>query len=70
MWWTVVSATFSTVIGDVNGDGDVTAADITALYNFILNNDDTYITTSDVNGDGNITSADVTIIYNIMLESK
>ncbi len=25
--------------GDVNGDGSVTAADITALYNWLLNND-------------------------------
>ena len=55
------------VIGDVNCDGHVTAADITALYNYMLNNDTTYIATSDVDGDGNITSSDVTFIYNILL---
>ena len=55
------------VTADVNCDGDVTAADVTALYNYLLNGDTTYVATSDVNGDGNITSTDVTIIYNILL---
>lgn len=66
----VVNATFATVLGDVNGDGEVNAADITAIYDYLLNNDDTYIATSDVNGDGMITSADITFIYNILLESN
>ena len=55
------------VYGDVNCDGEVTAADITALYNYLLNGDVTYIATSDVNGDGEITSVDITVIYNILL---
>lgn len=41
--------------------------DVTALYNFILNNDSTYYATSDVNGDGYINAADVTAIYNYTL---
>ena len=55
------------MLGDVDGDGEVTTADITAIYNFLLNEDDTYIATSDVNGDGFITAADITVIYNILL---
>jgi hypothetical protein len=55
------------VMGDVNGDGEVTAVDITALYNYLLNGDETYLATSDLNGDGQVTSVDVTIIYNILL---
>ena len=55
------------VVGDVNCDGDVTSADITALYNYLLGGDDTYLSTSDVDGDGNVTSSDVTAIYNILL---
>ncbi len=55
------------VPGDVNGDGEVTAADITALYNYLLSGDETYLTTCDVNGDGEITSADITAVYNILL---
>ena len=59
-----------TVLGDVNGDGSVTSADVTCLYNYLLNGDETFIATSDVNNDGFITSADVTVIYNILLGSN
>lgn len=52
---------------DVNGDGAVNAADITAIYNYILNGDDTYAATSDVNGDGAINAGDVTAVYNFIL---
>ena len=58
------------VTGDVNGDGNVTAADVTALYNWLLNNDNSGIVNGDQNSDGNITAADVTFIYNILLGSK
>ena len=58
------------VAGDVNGDGNVTSADVTALYNWLLNNDDSAIVNGDQNGDGNITATDVTLIYNILLGSK
>ena len=53
--------------GDVNGDGSVTSADVTVLYNYLLNSDMTGIVNGDVNGDGSITSADVTVVYNILL---
>ena len=55
------------VPGDVNGDGSVTSVDVTCVYNYLLNGDETFIETCDVNGDGDITSVDVTMIYNIML---
>ena len=55
------------VTGDVNCDGTVTAADVTVLYNYLLNGDTTYLATSDVDGDGTITSADVMAVYNILL---
>lgn len=53
--------------GDVDCDGIVTAADVTALYNYLLNNDTEFFATSDVDGDGNVTAADITVIYNILL---
>ena len=56
--------------GDVNGDGQVTAADITALYDVLLNNDYNQIVNGDQTGDGVITAADVTAVYTIMLSSK
>ena len=55
------------IYGDVDGDGHVTSVDITAIYNYLLNGDETYITTSDVDGDGHISSVDITVIYNILL---
>ena len=58
------------LVGDVNVDGSVNAADVTALYNFILNGDQTYIATSDVNNDGAVNAGDVTAVYNIILGSN
>ena len=55
------------ITGDVNCDGSVTTADVTAIYNYLLNGDTTYVATSDVDGDGFITTTDITVIYNIML---
>lgn len=52
---------------DVNNDGTVNAADVTALYNYILNGDETFLATSDVNGDGAVNAADVTAVYNVIL---
>lgn len=58
------------VPGDVNGDGEVTAADVTALYNWMLNSDDSALVNGDQNGDGEITAADITSVYNVMLGSS
>lgn len=57
----------ASVYGDVNGDGDVTVVDATAIYNYLLNEDETFLATCDVDGDGFVTVADITIIYNIIL---
>jgi hypothetical protein len=66
----IVVTTLGGVVGDVNGDGEVTAVDITALYNFLLNNDSSDIVNGDQNGDGEITAGDVTFVYNILLGQK
>ena len=55
------------IVGDVNCDGSINAADVTALYNYILNGDETYLSTSDVNNDGAVNAGDVTAVYNIIL---
>ena len=55
------------VPGDVNGDGFVTSADVTALYSWLLSNDDSALVNPDQDGDGNITAGDVTAVYNILL---
>lgn len=53
--------------GDVNGDGYLSSADVTALYNYLLNGDSSELVNGDQDGDGIITSADITIVYNILL---
>lgn len=58
------------VFGDVDCDGTVTAGDITALYNYLLDGDTTFLATSDVDGDGAVTAADITVIYNILMGNK
>ena len=56
------------VRGDVNGDGQVTIADVTALVNIILGKSEAPASgVADVNTDGSITIADVTALVNIIL---
>ncbi len=55
------------VPGDVNGDGQVTATDVTLLYNVMLNNDYEGVVNGDQDGDGSITAGDVTVVYNVIL---
>lgn len=57
------------VAGDVNGDGTVTSADVTILYNYLLSGDTTNLVNGDQNADGSITSSDITTVYNIILGS-
>ena len=54
-------------IGDVNGDDEVSGADVTALYNAILNGT-TPNGDGDVNRDGVVSGADVTALYNLLLQ--
>ncbi|MBP5560718.1 MAG: dockerin type I repeat-containing protein [Muribaculaceae bacterium] len=56
------------VAGDVNGDSVVSGADVTALYNVLLDGA-TPAGNADVNGDSVVSGADVTALYNILLGS-
>lgn len=58
------------VFGDVNQDGEVTAADVTALYDILLGNSNNFMETADVNGDGEITASDITAVYNVLLGTE
>ena len=51
---------------DVNGDGLVSGADVTALYNDLLDGTEAE-GISDINGDGVVSGADVTALYNLLL---
>ena len=61
------------MLGDVNDDGSITIADVTALVNIILSKDSSGAynhRAADVNEDGSITIADVTELVNIILEKQ
>ena len=64
--WVVIPVS-SAIPGDVNGDGEVTSADVTLLYNILLNDNYEGAINPDQSGDGEITSAEITYIYNILL---
>ena len=59
----------SILLGDVNGDGDVSIADVTALINYVLNGDVTSIVleNADCNADDDVSIADVTVLLNYLL---
>ena len=68
----VFVATPAYMPGDVNRDGSVTIADVTALVNVILGKDNGATplydhAAADVNADGSVTIADVTALVNLLL---
>lgn len=65
---TAIERYIPAIRGDVNGDCTVNGADVTALYDYLLNGKATG-GTADVNGDGLTNGTDVTILYNILLEN-
>ena len=58
------------IVGDVNGDGQVTIKDVTAMIDYLLGgepNGTFFPEYADVNGDGDITIKDVTILIDTLL---
>jgi len=60
------------VVGDVDGDGDVSIADVTALIDYLLGGDNAAIDAdaADVSADGEISIADVTALIDLLLGSE
>ena len=59
------------ILGDVNDDGVVNIADVTALINALLNDfDGINLKGADVNEDGSINIADVTTLINMLLNDN
>ena len=57
------------LIGDVNGDGEVSIADVTALISYLLDSNLTLPGETDVNNDGQTTIADVTALIDLLLSN-
>ena len=60
------------LVGDVNGSGDVTIADVTKLINYLLSKDPSacHLENADLNGSGDVTIADVTMLINRLLRGE
>ena len=62
----------SVILGDVNMDGDVNIADVTALIDYLLSGNASAIdlTAADVNGDQEVNIADVTVLIDRLLNGN
>ena len=59
------------LVGDVNGDNNVSIADVTALIDYLLGGNVTInAEAADVNGDTNVTIADVTALIDMLLSGN
>ena len=54
----------------MNGDGQVTIADVTALIDSLLSGVEVPTHVADVNGDGQVTIADVTELIDMLLSGN
>ena len=59
-------------VGDVNGDGNINIADVTALIRYLLSGDDTgvWVDATDCNQDGELNIADVTALISMVLSGQ
>ena len=60
----------SVLLGDVNGDGELSFGDVSALYSILLTGGSTTPTqleAGDANGDGELSFADVSALYAMLL---
>ena len=57
-------------VGDVNTDGAINIADVTALIDYLLGSGDVDLNCADVNGDSSINIADVTALIDMLLSGN
>ena len=66
----MVTVTAATVAGDVNGDGNISIADVTMLIDVILSQDLDGNAQADVNQDGAVNIIDVTALIDMLLKKN
>lgn len=68
--WMYFFFAIDVILGDVNGDGAVSIADVTALIDYLLDGGDINEAGADVTQDGGISIADVTALIDMLLGSN
>ena len=68
---TEIGYTYERMLGDVNGDEQLTISDVTALINYLLTEDTNgiFLVNADVNDEGHINISDVTALIYVLLTS-
>jgi len=68
-YWSSFANIMSILVGDIDGDGQVTVSDINVIINMMAGMDDGTIDTTiaDVDGDGQVTLSDINVIIDIIL---
>jgi len=68
-YWNKFTNIMSILVGDIDGDGQVTVSDINVIINMMAGMDDGSIDTTiaDVDGDGQVTLSDINVIIDIIL---
>ena len=64
---TIVGQEPGFMLGDVNHDGKLSVADVTALIHWVLSDPDNAPAEADVNESGSVTVADVTALISLVL---
>ena len=67
---TEVGYTYDRMLGDVNGDGNISISDVTTLIDMLVGAATGYPVNADMNDDGNISIADVTVLIDQLLNEE
>ena len=67
MWKNFLNVSVAFLLGDVDGDGQITIGDVTRLIDMLISGSSSYNASADVDGDGQITIGDVTALIDLLL---
>jgi hypothetical protein len=67
VWKNFLNVSVASILGDVDGDGQVTIGDVTRLIDMVATTSSAYDANGDMDGDGQITIGDVTALIDTLL---
>ena len=67
VWKNFLNVSVASLLGDVDGDGQISIGDVTRLIDMLISGSSGYNASADVDGDGQITIGDVTALIDLLL---